>query len=140
MNRNNYPIRSYALLITILAFALAACGASGPSTKLNFTMTDFAFSPNEYTVLAGEQITLNITHAGTMEHNFIVMDYGTDAGDMFDEADRPNVYWQMELQPGDSKTIVFTAPEQPGTYQVICGMPGHLQSGMVGKLIVIDQE
>lgn len=140
MNRNNYAIRSYALLITILAFALAACGSSGPSTKLNFTMTDFAYSPNEYTVLVGEEITLNITHAGTMEHDFIVMKYGTDAGDMFDEADQPNVYWQMELQPGDSKTIVFTAPEQPGTYQVICGMPGHLQSGMVGKLIVIDQE
>jgi uncharacterized cupredoxin-like copper-binding protein len=140
MNENLFTKRSYTLLITILAFALAACGASGPSTKLNFTMTDFAFSPNEYTVLAGEEITLNITHAGTMEHNFIVMKYGTDAGDMFDEADQPNVYWQMELQPGDSKTIVFTAPEQPGTYQVICGMPGHLQSGMVGKLIVIDQE
>ena len=140
MNKNTFAIRSFTLLITILAFALAACGASGPSTKLNFTMADFAFSPNEYTVRAGEEITLNITHAGTMEHDFIVMKYGTDAGDMFDEADQPNVYWQMELQPGDSKTIVFSAPEQPGTYQVICGMPGHLQSGMVGKLIVIDQE
>ena len=66
------------------------------------------------------------------------MKYGTDAGEMFDEADQDNVLWEMDLQPGDSKTVVFTAPEQPGMYQIICGMPGHLQSGMVGKLIVTE--
>jgi uncharacterized cupredoxin-like copper-binding protein len=101
-------------------------------------MTDFAFNPNEFTVPAGEEITLNVTHNGTMEHDFIIMKYATDAGEKFDEEDKANIYWEVALQPGDSETIVFTAPEQPGTYQVICGMPGHLQSGMIGKLIVTD--
>ncbi len=101
-------------------------------------MTDFAFNPNEFTVPAGKEITLHVTHNGTMEHNFIIMKYATDAGDMFDEADKVNVFWEIDLQPGDSETVVFTAPEQPGTYQIICGMPGHLQSGMIGKLIVTE--
>jgi uncharacterized cupredoxin-like copper-binding protein len=127
-------------LIMILVLALSACGKSGPSTKITFTMTDFAFNPNEFTVPAGEEITLNVTHEGTMEHNFIIMKYGTDAGDMFDEEDEVNVFWEVDLQPGESETVLFTAPEQPGTYQIICGMPGHLQSGMIGKLIVTEQQ
>ena len=140
MNEKLFTKRSLTVLVIILTFALTACGASGPSTKINFTMTDFAFSPTEFIIPAGEEITLNITHDGTVEHNFIVMKFGTDAGVMFDEADQPNVYWEMDLQPGDSKTVVFTAPEQPGTYQVLCGMAGHLQSGMLGKLIVTDPQ
>lgn len=122
----------------ILALALTACGKSGPSTKISFTMTDFAFNPNEFTVPAGQEITLNVTHNGTMEHNFIIMKYGMDSGDKFVEEDKVNVFWQVALQPGDSETVSFMAPEQPGTYQVICGMPGHLQSGMIGKLIVTE--
>ena len=125
-------------IMIIVVCALSACGTSGPSTRISFTMTDFAFDPNEFTIPAGEEITLHVTHHGTMEHNFIIMNYGTDAGDMFDEEDTVNIFWKVTLQPGESETVVFTAPEQPGTYQVICGMPGHLQSGMIGKLIVTE--
>lgn len=139
MNKKSFTKKIFVLLLLILASALTACGGSGSSTKINFRMTDFAFSPNEFTIPAGGQITLHATHDGTVEHNFIVMKHGTDAGEMFDEADKANVFWEVDLQPGDSKTIVFTAPEQPGTYQIICGMVGHLQSGMVGKLIVTDK-
>ena len=130
--------KTVILLMLLAIWVLSACGKSGPSTKLNFTMTDFAFNPNEFTIPAGEEITLNVTHRGTMEHNFIIMKYGTDAGEMFDEEDTVNVYWKVVLQPGDSETVVFTAPEQPGIYQIICGMPGHLQSGMLGKLIITE--
>ena len=128
------------LIVTIIALSLTACGNSGPSTKINLTMTDFLFSPGEFTVPAGEQITLNVTHDGTVVHDFIIMKYGVDAGHMFDEDDEPNVYWKLKVQPGITESVTFTAPEQPGIYQVVCGMAGHLQSGMVGKLIVTDQQ
>jgi plastocyanin len=132
--------KSFILLMIILVFVLSACGKSGPSTKITFTMTDFAFNPNEFIIPAGKEITLKVTHNGTVEHSFIVMKYGTDAGEMFDEADKGKVFWEVDLQPGESETVHFTAPEQPGTYQIICGMVGHLQSGMVGKLIVTEQQ
>jgi len=131
--------KSLIFLLLMLALTLSACGGSGQSTRIRFTMTDFMFEPNEFTVPAGNQITIQVTHNGTVEHNFIVMKHGTDAGEMFDEEDKANVFWEVDLQPGDSKTVVFTAPQQPGTYQIICGMAGHLQSGMVGKLIVTEQ-
>jgi len=130
--------KSLVLLMLILAWAVSACSKSGPSTKLSFTMTDFAFDPSEFTVPAGEEITLHVTHHGTMQHSFIIMKHGTNAGELFDDADKVNIFWEIDLQPGDSETIVFTAPEQPGTYQIICGMPGHLQSGMIGKLTVTE--
>jgi len=132
---NNKPL---VFLMMIALSVLTACGKSGPSTMLSFTMTDFAFNPNEFTIPAGEEITLKVTHRGTMEHDFIIMKYGTDAGDMFDDADKVNIFWEVDLQPGDSETVLFKAPGQPGTYQIICGMPGHLQSGMIGKLIVTE--
>jgi len=125
-------------LMMILVWAVSACGKSGPSTNLSFTMNDFSFDPNEFTVPAGKEITVHVTHHGSMEHNFIIMKLGLEAGEMFDDADQGNVFWEIDLQPGDSETVVFTAPEQPGTYQIICGMPGHLQSGMIGKLIVTE--
>jgi uncharacterized cupredoxin-like copper-binding protein len=127
-------------LVIVLALALSACAKSGPSARISFTMTDFAFNPNEFIIPAGKDITLHVTHNGTMEHSFIVMKHGTDAGEVFDEADKTNIYWEVDLQPGDSETVLFRAPDQPGTYQVICGMPGHLQSGMIGKLIVTAQQ
>lgn len=128
------------LLVMILAAILSACGSSGPSTRINFTMTDFAFNPNEFIIQAGEDITVEAAHNGTMEHSFIVMKYAKDAGEVFDEADKANVYWEVDLQPGDSETVHFRAPDVPGTYQIICGMPGHLQSGMIGKLVVTAQQ
>lgn len=125
-------------VMMILVWTVSACGKSGPSTNLSFSMNDFSFDPNEFTVPAGKEITVHVTHHGSMEHNFIIMKLGLEAGEMFDDADKANVFWEIDLQPGDSETVVFTAPEQPGTYQIICGMPGHLQSGMLGKLVVTD--
>ena len=125
-------------VMMILVWTVSACGKSGPSTNLSFTMNDFSFDPNEFTVPAGKEITVHVTHHGSMEHNFIIMKLGLEAGEMFDDADKANVFWEIDLQPGDSETVVFTAPEQTGTYQIICGMPGHLQSGMLGKLVVTE--
>jgi uncharacterized cupredoxin-like copper-binding protein len=125
-------------LFLLMLWLLAACANTGPATKVNFTITDFAFTPNEFTVPAGQEITINVTHNGSMQHNFIVMKFGTNAGEMFDEGDRDNVLWEVTLQPGDVQTVLFNAPEQPGTYQILCGMPGHMQSGMLGKLIVTE--
>lgn len=61
----------------------------------------------------------------------------TDVGESFDEGDKPNAYWNAEVQPDDNVDLSFIAPDKPGTYQIVCGMPGHLQAGMVGTLEVV---
>jgi len=125
-----------ALTCLLLMLCLSACVQSGSSNKLNVEMTDFAFTPSQLTIPAGREITLHIIHKGLVEHDFIIMKLNTNVGLHFNAEDQPNVYWQIKVQAGDSQTVTFTAPDQPGMYQIVCGMAGHVESGMVGTLEV----
>ena len=46
------------------------------------------------------------------------------------------VFRELRAGPGERTSDTFLAPSQPGTYQVICKVPGHLEAGMEGELIV----
>jgi len=127
------------LVLLLTTFILSACGQGNASTKINVEMTDFAFTPNQQIVTANQEITLQIQHDGTVEHDFIIMKYGTEVGGHFNQEDLVNVYWQIKVQPGESKTVTFTAPSEPGIYQIVCGMAGHVEAGMVGVLEVVVQ-
>jgi uncharacterized cupredoxin-like copper-binding protein len=128
----------FAILLS-LVFALAACGAASPSTHLKVDLMEFMFNPANLTVPAGQEITLDLSNTGAVMHDFIIMKYGTSVGDDFGDEDVPNIYWKAELEPGTSATYTFTAPSEPGDYQVICGVQGHYQAGMVADLTVVAQ-
>jgi uncharacterized cupredoxin-like copper-binding protein len=130
-----------ALSLTVLAVLLAACGAgSGPSRSLKVTMTDFAFSPNSFTVPAGEEISVEVANNGAVAHSFIIMQTGHPAQGHFTDADKANVFWEVStVPPGESVKASFTAPSNPGEYQILCGIAGHFEAGMVGKLTVVSQ-
>lgn len=102
----------------------------------------------------GEELRVTLTTVSNlpptaMSHNFALLAMGTDA-DAFarasitardndyiapDFADQVLVHTAM-LGNGESDTITFTAPEEPGEYTFICTFPGHYAGGMVGTLIV----
>jgi len=127
------------LLITavLLSLMLVSCGGGGASTKIDVTMTDFQFQPNQFTVPAGQEITINATNNGAVVHNFVIMKLGTSAGPSFDDQDIPNVFWQVELPPGSSTNTSFTGPTDPGDYEVVCRTEGHIAAGMSAKLTVV---
>jgi uncharacterized cupredoxin-like copper-binding protein len=127
-------------VIFVLASIVSACGAGGPSTTIALTLTDFQFAPNSFTVPAGQEITFNASNNGAVVHNFVIMDLGTEAGEAFDDTDSANVFWEVEIPPAGMVDTSFTAPSEPGEYQIICSIEGHLMAGMVGKLIVVDEE
>ncbi len=127
-------------VILTLSLALSSCGAGGPSTTINVTMTDFHFEPMESTVPAGQVITVNATNNGAVEHEFVVFDLGMDAGEKFGPEDEDNIFWEVEVFPGESSTTTFTAPSEPGVYSVTCGIEGHLEAGMVATLTVVAAE
>ena len=129
------------LLVVLVTMALTSCGGRGPTTTLNVTLIDFQFSPNEFTVPANQEITLNIVNTGAVVHNFVIMKLGTTAGPTFEDDDNANVYWQeRDIQPGGDISVTFTSPAEPGEYQVVCRTEGHIASGMIGKLIVVAGE
>ena len=119
----------------VILFILSACGG-GTSTTINVTMTDFMFTPDRFTVPAGKEITLNATNNGAVAHEFIIFKLGTNVGDKFGLEDEPNIFWKVQVLPGESKSVTFTAPINPGNYYVTCGISGHHEAGMNANLIV----
>lgn len=136
-------MKKYLILVVVilgLSLALSACGGgSSASTKIDVTMTDFMFDPMEFTVPAGKEITINATNNGAVEHEFVIFNLGTDAGDKFGPEDEDNIYWEVEVQPGESVTETFTAPGEVGNYYITCGIEGHLQAGMQAGLNVVAE-
>lgn len=126
----------FAVLGLALVMMLAACGGGAKSATFDVDMNEFAFKPNTYSVPAGVQVTLNLKNSGTLEHNWVLMKAGVQAKTPFDASQEANVYWKQTLAAGESGTYTFTAPAEPGTYQVVCSTPGHLEQGMTGTLTV----
>jgi len=132
--------RHFIVGAVLLSLTLVSCGGGGPTTTIDVTMTDFQFQPSQFTIPAGQEITFTSSNNGAVVHNFVIMKLGATAGDFFDEEDVPNVYWEVELIPGGTTDTSFTAPTEPGEYDVICRTEGHIASGMTAKLIVVPAE
>ena len=126
------------VLFFVMTFILSAFGGgAGPSTPIDVTFLEFSFTPSSFTVPAGQEITINASNNGAVVHEFVIMKLGQTVGDDFGDEDEGNIYWEIEAEPGKSVTATFTAPSEPGEYQVVCGTKGHYMAGMVGKLIVM---
>ena len=129
-------ITSSIVVFIVLCLLLAGCGGSGAPTTLNVDLTDFAFKPNTFTVPAGKEITVNVTNKGANVHEFVIMKKGTKVDPPFGAKDEGNIYWELDnVAAGTSKSGKVTLSD-PGTYQVICGTPNHIEMGMVGALTV----
>jgi uncharacterized cupredoxin-like copper-binding protein len=113
---------------------LTACGPK--KTTLNIEMKEYTFTPSTLEVPAGGEVTVNLKNTGTLEHEMVIMVLGTQATVPFDADDEGNVFWEAEVEMGQSASITFTAPTEPGEYQIVCGIPAHLELGMTGTLIV----
>ncbi len=130
----------FVTIIFALSALLTAC-TSGPSTKINVTLTEFTFIPAEFTVPAGAEITFHAENTGAIRHEFVVFKLGETPGDHFDlDEDEAKIYWQAELAPATEVDATFTAPSEPGEYIVTCRTEGHIEAGMIGRLYVVVPE
>lgn len=106
------------------------------------------------TASPGEEIRIKLTTVSNlpptaMSHNFVVLTSDADTDEFARRSLQAseNDYIEPELTDlviahtemlgnGESDTITFTVPEEPGEYDFICSFPGHYAGGMYGKLIV----
>lgn len=130
--------RTWILLAVVLALAavLAGCDTGPRTAELEVDMVEFMFEPQSWQVPAGAEVTITMVNSGTVEHEWVLMEQGYTAEVPFDAEDEDRVYWEGEVEPGDTETFTFTAPSEPGEYQVICAIPGHFEAGMIGSLTV----
>ncbi len=133
--------KHFILLMIMASLVLSSCAGGGPSNKIDVVLTDFQFTPNTFTVPAGEEITVHVVSSGAVVHNFVIMKLGETAGDSFDEDDEQNIFWEVrDIPPNGEETSTFTAPSEPGEYEIVCRTEGHILSGMLGTLIVVAGE
>ncbi len=129
------------LILVFLSITLTGCSAgaasNGASTTLNVEMNEFTFNPTNYTIPAGQKITLKLKNSGEVAHDFIILKKGVEIKGSFDhDKQMDDMYFHAMLDPGKSGEFTFTAPAEPGEYQIICGVLGHFQAGMIASLTV----
>ena len=64
------------VLVLLTGLFLAACSggaSSSGSTSIQTTETEFAYTPNTWTVPAGQKITLTLVNKGTVQHTWVLM-------------------------------------------------------------------
>ena len=91
---------------------------------LAVTAKNVRFSPADITVRAGEWSAITFTNADPVVHDWMV------------EA-IPNL--DTVARPGQTTTLRFVL-DTPGTYEVVCSVPGHAEAGMVGTLTVLPAD
>jgi len=119
-----------------LVAALLAAGCGPKKVELTVEMSDFKFAPTDVEAPSGADVTLTLINNASVEHEWVLFQAGYQATLPFDADDEGHIYWEGEVQPGDTQTFTFVAPSEAGTYQVICGIAGHAEAGMIGAFTV----
>jgi plastocyanin len=110
-----------ALIISVGMMALACGGdggnggSGGDSMSIDVSMGDNFYEPNKFTVKRGQKLTLKLQNEGIAVHNMIVAgadnEYNTDDDALSDP---------RQISPGDTGTLVWTAPNEAGEIDVRC--------------------
>lgn len=111
-------------------------------SPVTVTLSEMRVQPSSTTIAAG-MVTLKITNTGMVQHELLVFrsdlapaDYPMKDGDI--NEDGPGITKVSDgdnLNPGTSQTRVvdFTTP---GTYMLMCNLPGHFKMGMYSVVTV----
>lgn len=122
----------------------AALGEPGdPKARarvININMTDeMRFQPATVTVSKGETIRFNIKNSGQLKHELTLgtMEELKEHAAVMQkhpemEHDDPNA---VTVEPGQTKTLTWKFTKG-GTFDFACLIPGHMESGMKGKISV----
>jgi uncharacterized cupredoxin-like copper-binding protein len=145
--------------LSVLALVAAACGgddntgggessaatttaAPAGSGTVNATEKDFAIALDSSTATSG-QVDFEITNEGPSTHEFVVFktDLAPDAlplnkdGDVDEEGKGVKHIDEVEdIAAGSSESLDVNL--DPGSYVVICNLPGHYKLGMHAPLTV----
>ncbi len=121
-------VRDGAFLIVIGVLALAIAGGvlaadraiDAGSRQVSVTASAFRFSPPDIAIGAGESVVVTFTNDDPVVHDWSVEGIA-------------NV--DVPARPGQAAKLRFVI-DTPGTYRILCTIPGHAEAGMVGTLVV----
>ena len=107
------------------------------SHALTIRMTEFAFDPADAVAKAGK-VTITAPNAGNTVHELVLLKTDADPASLpkkGDEVDESTSVGEIaDVEPGSTKKATFKLA--PGTYAMVCALPGHYEGGMYGSLTV----
>ena len=119
--RGRYLIGVAAASLLVAGSVMAADRAlDANATPLAVTARDVRFEPADVRVTAGQFAVLTFTNADPVFHDWEVEGLA-------------NV--DVPARPGQTAKLRFLVDE-PGTYEIVCTVPGHAEAGMTGTLVV----
>ena len=114
-------------LVALLTITLAACttaeaAAEGPTEgpHIRIELRDFSFAPAVIEVPADTRFTLELRNSGRMDHDLTI----------------DGLHLKVILKPGRSAVRILGPLPSGATYDVVCTVIGHVQLGMVGRMVV----
>lgn len=129
--------------MTVVTLLLAGCGGDAQTTttqgstgslSVTVTLEDYFFAPESVTVTAGATVNVTGENPSATDHTWTVLTAGDEVSTAVGLPDG-RILFQLYGTPGSSAVGSFVAPE-PGIYQVICNISGHVELGMNGTLVV----
>ena len=110
------------------------------------------FDKEQIVVQAGKTVEFRFTNTDAMEHNFAITQPGAlaEVGELAEATGRDPDAMERHyipksnkillasklLQPGQTQSLSFEVPKQPGIYPYVCTYPGHWRR-MYGALYVV---
>jgi uncharacterized cupredoxin-like copper-binding protein len=112
----------------------------GQATVSNVTiqMGEYFFKPKDVAVSAGK-VAITAPNKGKVEHELVLLKTNTDPAKLKTEKDG-EVNEDAYTGPGEipdvesGETGKTTLNLKPGTYAMVCNVPGHYKAGMYGSV------
>jgi len=95
------------------------------TNEIKLQMGNNRITPAAFSVTRGQSVTLSVTSVDDKTHVFKLKNPALGLG-----------WVTVGVKPGDTKSIMFNAPNKPGNYEFYCDVPGHSAAGETGKMIV----
>lgn len=111
-------MKKIIILITFSTLLLGACSNANRQV-VNLVGKDFRFTPDVIQVEEGNTIVINFSNPDSVPHLIYLPEFEQHIG----------------LPPGNEFTLEFVV-DKTGTFEFICNVPGHLEAGMTGLLVV----
>ena len=116
--------------------AAAPAPAPAPAHASAVTLSEFNVAPKPADVASGP-VTFNVSNAGKVEHEFVVVKTSKPASDLLKngEADETgNVGEIGSVKPGQTKALKLEL--RAGHDALLCNLPGHYAAGQYADLTV----
>lgn len=89
--------------------------------EVHLELSSFAFTPNRIETEKGTLLEFTVVNTADTEHEMVV--------------DMDGQEFEVELKAGETRSFALRFAK-PGTYTLVCELPGHAEQGMKGEIVV----